>query len=119
MHNLKYKTVRAGFANLCGQGAITAMQLVFLVILTRLLNPEDFGLVAMVTVVTGIYGLFTSAGLSSATIQLAAITEEQVSNLFWVNILVGAALSILCLATAPALVTFYDEPRLFWVTVAM
>jgi PST family polysaccharide transporter len=40
-----------------------ALRLGFLAIMARLLDPEDFGLVAMVTVVTGDYGIFTSAGL--------------------------------------------------------
>jgi O-antigen/teichoic acid export membrane protein len=119
MRDLKHKTVRAGFTNLCGQGAIAALQLALLMILTRLLDPADFGLVAMVTVVTGFYSLFTSAGLSSATVQSATITEDQISNLFWINIMVGMLLAILCLATAPALVAFYDEPHLFWLTAAM
>ena len=88
-------------------------------IMARLLDPEDFGLVAMVTVVAGVYGIFTSAGLSSATIQKATITDEQISTLFWINILVGMVLVLLCLATAPVLVAFYHEPRLFWVTVAI
>ena len=41
------------------------------------------------------------------------------STLFWINILVGAMLSLLCLLIAPLVVAFYHEPRLFWVTVAM
>ena len=90
-----------------------------MVVLARLLDPEDFGLVAMVAVVTGIYGLFTSAGLSSATVQKATITDEQISTLFWINMLIGTILAFLCVATAPVLVAFYREPRLFWVTVAM
>ena len=55
----------------------------------------------------------------SATIQKATVTDEQISTLFWINILVGMVLCLLCLATAPVLVSFYHEPRLFWVTVAM
>jgi PST family polysaccharide transporter len=39
-----------------------------MIVLARLLDPKDFGLVAMVTVVTGIYGMFTTGGLSSATV---------------------------------------------------
>jgi PST family polysaccharide transporter len=85
--------------------------------MARLLDPKDFGLVAMVTAVTGLYGLFTSAGLSTVTVQRQTITDEQISTLFWINILVGSALAFVCLLTAPALVWFYDEPRLFWVTV--
>ena len=119
MEGLKEKALRGGLVRLCGQGANFFLRFVAVVALARLLDPKDFGLVAMVTVVTGVYERFTSAGLSAATVQKANITEEQVSALFWVNILVGVLLSLLCLATAPVLVKFYNEPRLFWITIAV
>src|SRR6185503_19980025 len=111
MDGLKHKAVRGGFAKFIGQAANVALRLGCLAVLASLLDPKDFGLVAMVTVVTGAYELFTSAGLSSATIQKETVTDEQMSTLFWINMLLGVVLSALCLATAPALVTFYDEPR--------
>jgi PST family polysaccharide transporter len=113
------RTVRGGLAKLCGQAAIFVIRLAFLMIMARLLLPEDFGLVAMVTVVTGIYDFFTNAGLSSATVQKATITDGQISNLFWINLLIGSVLGVLCLVTAPVLAAFYQEPRLFWVTIAL
>jgi PST family polysaccharide transporter len=119
MQDIKRKALRGGLAKLCGQGATSALRLGFMVILARLLGPSDFGLVAMVTVVTAILELFTSAGLSWATVQRSIITDKQISTLFWVNILVGIILASLCLTIAPLLVAFYNEPRLFWVTVAM
>jgi PST family polysaccharide transporter len=88
-------------------------------VMARLLDPRDFGLVAMVTVVTGIYEMFLTAGLSSATIQRNVITNEQLSTLFWINILVGVLLCCLCLVSAPILVAVYHEPSVFWVTMAM
>ena len=119
MHDLKGKVLRGGLAKLCGQGANSGLRLGFLVVLARLLEPQDFGLVAMVTGVTAILDLFTTAGLSSAAIQRSSITDEQISTLFWINLLVGIILGLLCLLLAPLLVAFYHEPRLFWVTVAM
>jgi O-antigen/teichoic acid export membrane protein len=119
MKDLKEKTVRGGVAKLSGQAANFVLRIGQTMVLSRLLDPKDFGLVAMVTVVTGVYSIFTSAGLSSATVQRATVTDEQVSTLFWINILIGAVLGLLCLASAPVLVSFYHEPRLFWVTVAM
>lgn len=119
MKDLKAKTVRSGFAKLCGQAAGFMLRFASLVVMARLLDPKDFGLVAMVTAVTGLYGLFTSAGLSTATIQRPVISYEQLSALFWVNLLVGVILAFACILTAPVLVKFYDEPRLFWVTVAV
>ena len=52
-------------------------------IVARLLAPEDFGLVAMVTVVTAVLELFATAGLSAASVQRKTITEAQISTLFW------------------------------------
>jgi PST family polysaccharide transporter len=117
--NLKQKVVQSGTSRLFGQAANFILRLASLTIMARLLSPEQFGLVAMVTVVSGLYGLLTSAGLSSATVQRVTVTDAQISTLFWINMLIGAVLSALCLATAPALVAFYDEPRLLWVTAAM
>jgi O-antigen/teichoic acid export membrane protein len=119
MKDLKRRAVRGVLAKLSGQAAAFGLRAMFVVVLARLLDPKDFGLVAMVTAVTGIYDLFTHAGLSMATIQKAEISNEQVSTLFWINILVGIVLGLLCLATAPILVAFYNEPRLFWITLVM
>ena len=117
--DLKQKVVQGGTAKLFGQAANFVLRLAFLTIMARLLSPEEFGLFAMVTVVAGFYTLFISGGLSSATIQRVTVTDIQISTLFWVNMLIGAVLCALCLATAPALVAFFHEPRLMWVTAAM
>jgi PST family polysaccharide transporter len=119
MDDLKVRAVRGGVAKFCGQVANFVIRLGYVAVMARILDPADFGLVAMVTAVTGIFELFTSAGLSSAAIQKSVVTDEQISTLFWINMLVGTILSLACLATAPVLVTLYHEPQLFWVTVAM
>jgi PST family polysaccharide transporter len=88
-------------------------------VLARLLQPSDFGLVGMVTAVTGVLSFLREFGLSTASVQRATVTEEQMSTLFWVNVLLGALLGIVSLAVAPFVVAFYHEPRLFMVTVAL
>jgi PST family polysaccharide transporter len=88
-------------------------------ILARLLDPNDFGLVGMVTAVTGVFHLFKEFGLSTATIQRATVTEEQLSTLFWINLFIGGVLGVLSLALAPAIAKFYHEPRLFAVTAVL
>jgi O-antigen/teichoic acid export membrane protein len=119
MNELKRKAIRGGIAKVVGQGMSFVLRLAFTMILARLLSPTDFGLIGMVTAVTGLYALFTTAGLADAAVQTSEITDNQMSTLFWCNILFGAFLSLICMATAPILVTFYSEPQLFWVTVAM
>jgi O-antigen/teichoic acid export membrane protein len=119
MKDLKEKTIRGGVARLLAQGANFFIRLGSLMVLARLLGPKDFGLVGMVTAFTGVLALFRDFGLSSAAIQRTTVTEEQLSTLFWINILIGGVLALLAIAMAPAIAVFYHEPRLFMVTVVL
>src|SRR5277367_6431891 len=119
MDDLKGRTLRGGLARLCALGANFVLRIVSLMVLARLLSPKDFGLVGMVTAFTGILTLLRDFGLSSAAIQRADVTEEQVSTLFWINIGLGVLLGLISAAMAPAIAAFYSEPRLFGVTVVL
>jgi PST family polysaccharide transporter len=85
-------------------------------ILARLLSPEDFGLIGMVTAFTGALTMLGDFGLSAAAIQRTTVSEEQFSALFWINMLLGAILGLIALSMAPAIAAFYREPQLFGVT---
>ena len=119
MKDLKQRTIRGGIARLSAQAANFILRAGSLMILARLLGPEDFGLVGMVTAFTGVLNLLKDFGLSSATIQRATVTDEQLSTLFWVNMCVGSVLGLLTVAMAPFIAVFYHEPRLFAVTVVL
>ena len=119
MNDLKTRTLRGGLAKVCAQGATLSLRVGSLMVLARLLDPQDFGLVGMVTAFTGVLNMFRDFGLSAAAVQRANITEDQASTLFWINIVVGALLSLIMLALAPAIAAFYHEPRLAWVAVVL
>ena len=119
MKDLKQRTIRGGIARLSAQAANFILRAGSLMILARLLGPEDFGLVGMVTAFTGVLNLLKDFGLSSATIQRPTVTDEQLSTLFWVNMCVGSVLGLLTVAMAPFIAVFYHEPRLFAVTVVL
>lgn len=119
MKDLRTKTIRGGLAKIGSQGVNLALRLGSLMILARILDPKDFGLVAMVTVVTGVLGLFRDFGLSTATVQRTSVTEQQLSTLFWINALVGGLLTCVALMGAVPIADFYHEPRLRWITVAL
>ena len=116
---VKGRSVRGGFITVTAQGLKFVLTTGSSMILARLLTHEDFGLQGMVLVVTGFLTLFSDIGLSMATIQRDVVTHEQISTLFWINVAVGTGLALLVAALAPALVAFYHEPRLFWMTIAL
>src|SRR5579864_6583463 len=110
MKDLKEKAIRGGFARLGAQGVSFFLRLGSLMILARLLEPADFGLVGMVAAFSGVLNLLRDFGLSCAAIQRATVTEEQISNLFWINLVAGGALALLMFGAAPGVAVFYREP---------
>ena len=119
MQDLKQRSIRSGLARSSAQVASFLLRVGSLVILARILGPKDFGLVNMVTAFTGLLTWFRDFGLSSAVIQCSTVTEEQISTLFWINILVGGLLGLVVVAIAPAIAAFYGEPELFGVTAIL
>jgi len=119
LKDLKEKTIRGGLARLGAQVSNLAFRVLSLMVLARLLGPQDFGLVGMVTAFTGVLNLFRDFGLSTASVQRPDVTEEQISTLFWINLLVGTILAVFAVLIAPALVHFYHEPRLLWITFVL
>lgn len=117
MNDLGRRTARGGAITIFSQGTKFFLSMVGTIILARLLSPEDYGLVGMVAVVTGFIAIFKDLGLSAATIQKAEINSQQISTLFWVNLLVSAGIMLFTIAIAPAIAWFYGEPKLTALTI--
>lgn len=94
------------------QAARAVLQFGSVVVLARLLAPEDFGLIAMVTSVIGIAELVRDFGLSSAAVQVKTLSDDERTNLFWVNLGLGAVCALAAVVAQPLIVALYDEPRL-------
>jgi polysaccharide transporter, PST family len=110
--SLSVKAARGGIVMFSGQVLKISLQMLNLVILARLLMPEDFGLVAMVLALFGLCDIFLDLGLSTASIQAAKITKKQISNLFWINVLVATLLALIAFLSASWLAAFYARPEL-------
>lgn len=117
--NLERRTISSGMVTLLSQGAQFALNLGSIMVLARLLNPADFGLIAMLTTVIGFLRVFREVGLSTATIQREGITHAQVSNLFWLNVSISSAAGVVLAAACPLIAWFYKEPRLIPVTLCL
>jgi O-antigen/teichoic acid export membrane protein len=65
------------------------IQILRVYILTKLLSPNDYGIMALVMVVTGFSQIFVDFGISSAIIFKKEITKKELSSLFWFNVFLG------------------------------
>lgn len=88
------------------------LQLAQLIVLTRFLSPQDYGLMAMVTVVVSYAALFSDMGLSTAFVQRQHVSQEERSSLYWLSVAVGAGLMLLVMAASPLAAYLLDEPLL-------
>jgi PST family polysaccharide transporter len=106
------QAVRGGAVVFGAMALQKILTLVVMAVLARLLTPEDYGLLGMVSAFVVILQLFSDLGLTQATVQKADITQTQVSTLFWLNLAFSGLLAAVMVAVAPAIVWFYREPRL-------
>lgn len=103
---------RGGAVIMIGQVLKILAQLINLIVLARLLEPSDFGLVAMVLSVYGLGEVLRDFGLSTASIQAKNISKGQVSNLFWINLLIGSVIALIAYSSAGFLAKFFEREEL-------
>ncbi|MFT3888299.1 MAG: lipopolysaccharide biosynthesis protein [Arachnia sp.] len=113
------RAVHGALITLGGQAAKIIVQMASVVILARLLDPNAYGLLVMVTAVIGITDVFRDFGLSSAAIQAPTLSRKEQINLFWVNTGLGAALTGVGWLIAPLLAYIYGRPELIHIAYAM
>lgn len=104
--------LRGGIVSVAMQYGNGGLQVAAAIILARLLAPEDFGLVAIVTVLTSFAPLLIDFGLGDAITQKSKITRDQVSSLFWLSSGIGLTVAVVVAASSPLIAWLYREPRL-------
>jgi len=117
--DLKGRSVRGGAITIFSQGCKFALHTTSTIVLARLLTPSDYGLIAMVAVVTNFVMMFKDMGLSMATIQKAEINHGQISTLFWINVVISLVIMMIMAALAPVVAWFYGKPELTLITLSL
>lgn len=116
--NMKQRAIRGGMITSASQGILFFLGIASTMVLARMLRPEHFGLIGMVTALTMLIERFEDLGLGDAIVQRKQITHKQVSTLFWLNLGVCVSLTIVVAISAKAVAWFYNDQRLVWITVA-
>jgi PST family polysaccharide transporter len=115
--DLAGRAISSGMITGTAQGLKLCLNIGAMMVLARLLTPRDFGLVGMVTSITGFLAIFSDGGLSTTTIQAHGITHEQASNLFWINVLLSMVVGIIAAGMAPAIGWFYHQNEVVTATL--
>lgn len=90
------------------QGVVFALS----VVLARLLSPDDFGVIAMLSLFTGIASVLAEGGFGAALIQRPTLTTAELSSVFYFNIAAGLVIACVMVVAAPWISAFYRMPIL-------
>lgn len=98
------------------QATTLGIQFIIGVVVARLVSPEDYGLVAMLTIFTAVGNLFINSGFGIALIRSKENSKEDYSTAFFFNIGVALMVYIVLYFCAPLIADFYKIPLLKDVT---
>ncbi|WP_437229257.1 oligosaccharide flippase family protein [Planctomicrobium sp. SH661] len=109
---LKKRSFQSGVMTSGAQAILVFLSVVQTVVLARMLRRCDDGLVAMITVVTGLATMFKVGGLQTRTIQRPEIPHSQIPPLFWMNVAMGIGLAAIVASSEHLSAWIWNEPRL-------
>lgn len=87
------------------------IQYITTLILAALLQPADFGLMALALIFIGFLALFRDMGMSAAVIQRDEISDKLLSTIFWTNLIIGSLFTLAIFFSSSIIAKFYNEPR--------
>ena len=110
--DLKLKALIAVFWNAFEMIGGKAVQILILIILARLLNPEEFGIIGLLFIFTEISKAILDSGFTQTLIREKEVTEIDFSTVFYTNLAIAGLLYFILYISAPYISDFYDFPNL-------
>lgn len=110
--DLKTRSIR-GLVWAVGESAgVAVISLASFIVLARLLEPQDFGIVALATVFIYFCNILTGHSFADAVVQRRALASDHLDTAFWSTLAIALLLMAACLLGADALAVAFAEPRL-------
>lgn len=108
----KSKVISSLFWKLMERGGTQGVQFVVQILLARLLEPKEFGTIAIVLVFINLAQVFVQSGLNTALIQKREADETDFSSVFYLSLFIAFILYIIIYFSSPYIANFYGDPVL-------
>lgn len=110
--SLKDKTVKGTFWSAADAFLGQGVAFIVGIVLARLLTPNEYGLIGIVTIFTTVLLGVVDSGFSNALIRKQNVTDKDYNTLFFFNLIVSILLFALLFASAPLIAVFFEHPQL-------
>ena len=111
-NNIKQQLFSGVFYTALAKYSGIIVSLVVAGVLARLLSPDDFGIVAIATVIITFFGIFTDMGVSPAVVQNKTLTEDDLANIYSFTFWTGIIIALLFFAASWPISIYYNSPIL-------
>lgn len=109
VNNIKHQLFSGVFYTALAKYSGIIISLIVAGVLARLLSPDDFGIVAVATVIIAFFNLLTDMGVSPAIIQHKSLTKDDLSDIFSFTVWTGIGLSALFFAASWIIADYYES----------
>lgn len=110
--SLKDRTAKGLLWTGVGNFATQVINMLFGIVIARILLPDDYGMVGLLVVFTGIASALQESGLTSALINKKDCRHEDYNAVFWFSFLTSITLYIVLFCASPLIARFYHIPEL-------
>lgn len=112
MNELNSKVFSSLIWKFLERGGTQGIQFIIQIFLARLLSPDDYGIIALITVFIALANVFVQSGFNTALIQKQNADEKDFSSVFYMSLLVAGILYVLLFLLAPLIASFYEIKEL-------
>lgn len=110
--SLKSKTITGFFWSLTQQFSVQASSIIVTILLARILEPSDFGLIGMLAVFMALGNTLIDAGMTSSLIRTKDPDERDYSTVFFMNLAVGVLVYVTIVSFSGIISRFFGQPML-------
>lgn len=110
--SLKEKTISGVFWKFLEKFSVQAVMFIQSIIMARLLDPSDYGLIGMVAILNGVCAILVDSGFTNALIRKKDRTPEDFSTVFIFNVVMNILMAVFMVVFAPIFADFYHQPVL-------
>jgi len=112
VRDLKRKTIKGVAWSSIETWSDQGISLLVFILLARILEPKDFGLMALASIYIAAMQMVIKQGLTEAIVQKEKLESQHLDAVFWVNLLLGAALALFTFFFAPWVAALFGNPEL-------
>lgn len=110
--SLKQRTAKGLFWGAMNSGSTQILNLIFGIVLGRMLSPEIYSVVAILTIFVAIAGDLQSSGFTQALVNIKRPTDRDYNSVFSFNVMMSVLMYSILFLCAPLIADFYDRPYL-------